>query len=112
MRSISPGTCWLRHFENRLELGVFCRAESRGTTEFLSRQTEQLAQAAVLSQQVPGEIDRIAAGDTGAQEDRQQFGVGQRSRALAQEFFTGAFGVGPVGDSHGVVVWGESGGVV
>ena len=46
-------------------------------------------------------VDRVAAAQAGAEEDRQQFGVRQRAGAAGEQFFAWAFGGGPVADVHG-----------
>ena len=62
---------------------------------------EQGAQRAVFGQQVAGGGHRVAAGGAGAEEQRQQFGVGQAACAARQQLFAGTFMAGPVADMHG-----------
>jgi phosphopantothenoylcysteine decarboxylase/phosphopantothenate--cysteine ligase len=62
---------------------------------------QQCTQGAVRGQQRAGGRHRIAAGGAGAEEQRQQFRVGQRAGAAGQQLFAGTFVFGPVADVHG-----------
>ena len=49
-----------------------------------------------------------AAGQARAEEDREQFGIGQHAGAAAEQLLAGAFGAGPVTDAHGASVTARS----
>jgi hypothetical protein len=53
------------------------------------------------AEQVAPEIDGCAAALPGPEEQRQQFGVGQRRCAARQQFFARPFFGWPVTDAHG-----------
>ncbi len=53
-----------------------------------------------MRQQFARKIDGALAPDAGAQEYRQQFGIGERLCALCYQTLTRAFGCGPVGNCH------------
>ena len=47
----------------------------------------------MLRQQIARQINGIAAGNAGAQKNRQQFGIGQGARPVGQQFFARTFGI-------------------
>ena len=68
-----------RHFQHRLQLRELGRPQPKALTERDLVSLQQRPQAAEIREQVPRQINRTLPRDPGAQEDRQQFGVGQCS---------------------------------
>ena len=64
-------------FQRRLQLDIFGAARAPLPAKGVFPGVENRAQAAELTQQSPGQIDRGLAPNAGAQEDGQQFGIGQ-----------------------------------
>ena len=52
------------------------------------------------SEQLARQVDGAGAPDTDTQEDRQQFGIGERAGAEFQKPLARALAFGPVGDRH------------
>ncbi len=76
------------------------RPQPRQGDQFPGRTVEQPSQWPVVREQVAGGGDRIAPAQAGTEEQRQQFGVGERGGAAGEELFTGPFVDGPVSDVH------------
>jgi len=93
-----------RHFQDSLELREFSFSHSRHGTEILARGGKQAGQAAEALDEFARQIDGAFTGEAGAQENRQQFGIGKCRRTLLQQAFAGAFIDGPIGDGHDVSV--------
>jgi len=81
-----------RQFEHGLQFGAFGRAQSLDGLQAGRVGLQQPADAAELRQQLAGELQHPRALEAGAQQQRQQFGVGQGCRPQGQEFFARAHG--------------------
>ncbi|AHF05655.1 hypothetical protein MARPU_16065 [Marichromatium purpuratum 984] len=87
-------------FEHRLELRVLGRTQPLAGAEAALVGGEQTGQPAVVGEQLARQVDRALAGHSGAQEDRQQLGVGEDLRAVRQQLLARALGARPVADRH------------
>jgi len=90
-----------RQFHDCLQLGILGRSHARDGREFGCGSGAQPGQRAEACDQFARQIDRAHAAYADAQEDRQQFGVGQRACAACEQSFARTFVLGPVGDRHG-----------
>lgn len=94
------GQMALAHLQHGLQLGIFGRSETVRRAKGPLFGAKQRPQRTKLLQQMAGEIDRTQATDPGAQEDRQQLGVGQAARPLTQQLLARAFIFRPLLDAH------------
>src|SRR5690606_41162038 len=65
------------------------------------RQVEQAPQRPVPGQQAAGGGDGVEPADPGAEEQRQQLGIGEHRRAMREQLLARTFAAGPVADVHG-----------
>ena len=77
------------------------RADARQLQQLFWRVFQQAAQRAMFGQQPARAAHHVRALQAGAQEDRQQFGVGQHRGAALEQLFARTFVVGPIADLHG-----------
>ncbi len=63
---------------------------------------EQGAQGTMGGEQLARGRDRIAAAQAGAEQQNQQFGIGQRRGAACEQLLAGALLGGPFADMHGI----------
>jgi hypothetical protein len=61
---------------------------------------QQAPQRAKLADQLPTQVHRALATATGAEQHRQQLGIGQPTGPMRQQFFTGPLLRWPVADRH------------
>lgn len=88
------------HLQYRLQLRVFGHAQPACLAEALLIRAQQLGQAAMLIEHGASEIDGARAGDADAQEDRQQFRIGERIGPACQQFFARSLVCRPVCNGH------------
>ncbi len=89
-----------RQFERRLQLRILGRPEPVQLPELAGIGMQQPLQRAEVGEGVARQRHGAFPGHAHAQEDRQQFGVGQCRRAIAQQALAGAVLLGPVTNSH------------
>jgi hypothetical protein len=88
------------HLQHRLQLGILGRSQPVSATKILLLGSQQCPQGTKLLQQLAGEIHRTQPANPGAQEDGQQFGIGERRRPSAQQLFPRALLFRPLLDAH------------
>ena len=93
------------HLQHRLELHILGGAESLVFTESFLIGREKAPQAVKVGKQVTGQVDGTLAGYPGAQEDRQEFRVGQGPGAACQELFTRALVLRQFQNFHAFFPW-------
>ncbi len=86
--------------ERGLKLRVLDFAEAGYPGELGHVGGKQRAQPLVQHEQLAGEIECAFPARSGAQENRQQLGIGQRLGAARNELFPRALALGPIADTH------------
>lgn len=92
------------HFQHRLQLHVLGIPQALAGAEGLAVGGQQRAQAAEVVEQLLGQCHGRCAGHARAQEDGQQFGIGQRARAAGKQLFARSLVGRPIADGHGDIV--------
>ena len=85
-----------RHLQHRLHLHILGLAHAVYGAEILFAGGKQAGEIAEAEKQVARQIHRAFADHAGAQEDRQQLGIGKRGCAALDQFFARTFALGPV----------------
>lgn len=80
------------------------RAQPRQPGQLAGRAVQQHTQGTVRLQQVARGLHRIASTEAGAEEQCQQFCVGQRGGAACDQLLAGTFLFGPVVDGHACII--------
>ena len=70
--------------------------------KIIRRAAEEARTAAEVAEEVAGQVDGAFTPDADAQEEGEEFGVGQGRCAMGEQTFSRAFVCRPVGDCHGV----------
>lgn len=89
------------HFQHCLQLGIFGFAHAVDGGKILQWRVKQRFERTEMAKQLLRQIDGALARQADAQEDRQQFSVGQGFGAFGEELFTRAGLGGPIGNGHG-----------
>ena len=77
-----------------------CGPDAALLREFIHRRIEQSPQRAVSGEQVARQLYRIALAGSGAQQQREQFGVGEPVRAARPQPFARTLTTRPICDGH------------
>jgi hypothetical protein len=75
-------------------------SHARGAGELSQRLAEERRKAAMPAEQIARDIERRRLRIACAQHDGDQFGVGERVRAVGKQALTRTFAGGPVGDAR------------
>jgi hypothetical protein len=92
------------HLDHRRQFGPLGRAQALDALQIIGAGLQQAGIAAHAGQHAFGQLQHALAAQAGAQQQRQQFGVGQAGGAVLQQLFTRAGGNRQILDRHGGVV--------
>ncbi len=92
--------CAARHLDDRLQLRKLGAADTGQAAQFLLAGGTQCRQRTEARQQFAGKIDRAFATDADAQENGQQFRIGQHGRPPGQQLLARPVVDRPIGDGH------------
>ena len=90
-----------RELRRRRELRVLRGTDARLRDELLHGCGKQRVEPAEPREQLARDVEGTAPARAGAQEQREQLGVGQCLRTVREQAFARAFFGGKVGDAHG-----------
>ena len=76
-----------RELEHRRDLGALGRAEALDPLQLLGLGAQQAGEAAEAAEQLLGELKDAGADQAGAQQQRDQLGVGERRRPQGEQLF-------------------------
>jgi len=88
------------HFQYRLQLRKLRRPQAQLLAEHRLAGFQQRAQTAKLRQQMARQVHRAPAGYAGAQEDRQQFSIGQTRSTPLQKLLSRPLCRRPITNTH------------
>ena len=95
-----------RQLQHGDQLGALGRAQPLDGLERVGSGMQQPGDAAEIFQQLLAQLQRIFAGQAGAQQQRQQLGIAERAGAAGQQFFARTDVGGEVFHQHGQAIAG------